>query len=174
MLPDERDHLPIALGSLAVLATGLVDHSEAIVAIVHVGEQHQEVAGGLLGLVELAGADEAGGGVGRDGQLVVVSVLGPREPRRNGANSCPITEKRRCAHRALARPVLVVDEAQEMLSTVEAQRGGTAGNVKLRLPPRQSRGAPAYARQYGQRYLWFESISLHQEVRVSGGGFLGS
>ncbi len=86
MLPDERDHLPIALGSLPVLATGLVDHSEAIVAIVHVGEQHQEVAGGLLGLVELAGADEAGGGVGRDGQLVVVSVLGPGEPRRNGGS----------------------------------------------------------------------------------------
>ena len=52
--PDERDHLPIAVGSLAVFATGLVDHAEAIVAIVHVGKQHQEVAGGLFSLVELA------------------------------------------------------------------------------------------------------------------------
>ena len=30
--------------------------------------------------------NEAGGGVGRDGQLVVVSVLGPGEPRRNGGS----------------------------------------------------------------------------------------
>ena len=29
-------------------------------------------------------------------------------------------------------------------------------------------------RQYGERYLWFESISLHQEVHASGGGFPGS
>ena len=101
MLPDERDHLPIALGSLPVLATGLVDHSEAIVAIVHVGEQHQEVAGGLLGLVELAGADEAGGGVGRDGQLVVVSVLGPESRAAMAALTSPSCK--RCAAALSAR-----------------------------------------------------------------------
>ena len=67
----------------------------------HVGEQHQEVAGGLLGLVELAGADEAGGGVGRDGQLVVVSVLGPGEPRRIAALTSPSCK--RCAAALSAR-----------------------------------------------------------------------
>jgi hypothetical protein len=36
-----------------------MDHAEAIVAIVHVGEQQQEIAGGLLGLVELAGSAAA-------------------------------------------------------------------------------------------------------------------
>jgi hypothetical protein len=33
--PDECDHLPVTVGSLAVLATGLIDHAESIVAIVH-------------------------------------------------------------------------------------------------------------------------------------------
>jgi hypothetical protein len=68
-----------------VLATGLVHHAEAIVAVVYLGEPHQEVAGGLLGLVELGGTDEVGGGVGRDGQLIVLSVLRAREPRRMAA-----------------------------------------------------------------------------------------
>ena len=86
VLPDERDHLAIAVGSLTVVATGLIDHAEAIVAVVHVGEPHQEIAGSLLGLVELAGTDEFGGGVGRDGQFVLVSVLGAGEPRRNGGS----------------------------------------------------------------------------------------
>src|SRR5258706_8499500 len=72
--------------SLTVVATGLIDHAEAIVAVVHVGEPHQEIARSLLGLVELAGTDEFGGGVGRDGQFVLVSVLGAGEPRRNGGS----------------------------------------------------------------------------------------
>jgi hypothetical protein len=85
VLPDECDHPPVTVGSLTVLATGLIDHAEAIVAIVHVGEQQQEIAGGLLGLVELAGADEFGSGVGRDGEFVLVSVLGAGEARPKAA-----------------------------------------------------------------------------------------
>jgi hypothetical protein len=54
------------------------------VAIVHFGEQHQEIAGSRLGLVELAGTDEFGSGVGRDGEFVLVSVLGAGEARRDG------------------------------------------------------------------------------------------
>src|ERR1700688_2374889 len=44
MLPDEPYHLAIAVGSLAVFATGLVHHAEAIIAVVHLGEPHQEIA----------------------------------------------------------------------------------------------------------------------------------
>src|ERR1700674_1167836 len=84
VLLDERDHLSVAVGRLLLVATGLIDHAEAIVAIVHRGEQHQEIAGGLLGLVELAGTDEFGSGVGRDGEFVLVSVLGAGEARRDG------------------------------------------------------------------------------------------
>ena len=71
VLPDERDHLPIAVAGLSVLTTGLVHHAEAVVAVVDLGEPHLEVAGGLLGLVELAGTDEVGSGVGRNGQFVL-------------------------------------------------------------------------------------------------------
>src|SRR6202795_2730373 len=84
VLPDECDHLPVTVGSLTVLATGLIDHAEAIVAIVHVGEQQQDIAGGLLRPVELAGTDEFGSGVGRDGEFVLVSVLGAGEAPRGG------------------------------------------------------------------------------------------
>src|SRR6202158_3403168 len=84
MLADELDHLAIAVGSLAVFATGLVHHAESIIAVVHLGEQHQGIARGLIGLVALAGTDEVGGGVGRDGQLVIISVLGAEESRRDG------------------------------------------------------------------------------------------
>src|SRR5271167_5015660 len=49
VLPDECDHLSVTVGSLTVLATGLIDHAEAIVAIVHVGEQQQEITGGNYG-----------------------------------------------------------------------------------------------------------------------------
>src|ERR1700683_5762932 len=87
VLPDECDHLPVTVGSLTVLAMGLIDHAEAIVAIVHVGEQQQESEGGLLGLVELAGTDEFGSGVGRDGEFVLVSVLGAGEAPRGGGVS---------------------------------------------------------------------------------------
>jgi hypothetical protein len=64
-----------------------VHHAEAIIAVVHLGESHQEIAGGLLGLVELAGTDEFGSGVGRDGEFVLVSVLGAGEARRDGGLS---------------------------------------------------------------------------------------
>jgi hypothetical protein len=84
VLPDERDHLPIAVGGLSVLATGLVHHAEAVVAVVDLGEPHLEVAGGLLGLVELAGADQVGSGVGRNGQFVLFGVPGAGENRRDG------------------------------------------------------------------------------------------
>ena len=84
VLPDERDHLPIAVGGLSVLTTGLMHHAEAVVAVVDFGEPRLEVAGSLLGLIELAGADEAGGGVGRNGQFVLIGVLGAGENRRDG------------------------------------------------------------------------------------------
>ncbi len=85
MLPDERDHLPVAVGGLSVFTTGLVHHAEAVVAVVNLGEPHLEVAGGLLGLVELAGTDEVGSGVGRNGQFVLIGVPGAGENRRDGA-----------------------------------------------------------------------------------------
>src|SRR5258708_1067292 len=71
VLPDERDHLAIAVGSLTVVATGLIDHAEAIVAVVHVGEPHQDIARTLLALVALA---------------ATYAFRGAGEPRRNGGS----------------------------------------------------------------------------------------
>ena len=84
MLPDERDYLSIAVSGLSVLTTSLVHHAKAVVAVVDFREPHQEVAGGLLGLIELAGADEVGSGVGRNGQFVLIGVAGAGDNRRNG------------------------------------------------------------------------------------------
>src|SRR5271163_1280159 len=72
-----------------------------VVAIVHVGEQQQEIAGGLLGLVELAGTDEFGSGVGRDGEFVLVSVLDAGEMAAFTSRSC----KRYAAAVSAARSV---------------------------------------------------------------------
>jgi hypothetical protein len=68
---NEVDDFAVAVGRLFLIASGLVDHSEAIPAVMHIGEARDEVAGGLLGLIELAGLDEVDGGVGRRGQLVL-------------------------------------------------------------------------------------------------------
>jgi hypothetical protein len=56
MLTDEVDHLAIAVGRLSAVAPRLVHDSEVVPAVVHVGETDQQVAGGRLGLVELAAA----------------------------------------------------------------------------------------------------------------------
>ena len=63
MLSDEGDYLAVALGSLAVLSACLVDHSQPIVAIMHVWEVLEQMAGGLLGFIELAGIDQIDDGV---------------------------------------------------------------------------------------------------------------
>jgi hypothetical protein len=88
-----HDHLPIAVGGLSVLTAGLMHHAEAVVAVVDLGEPRLEVAGSLLGLIELAGADEVGGGVGRNGQFVLIGVLGAGENRRDGGFH--VTKRRR-------------------------------------------------------------------------------
>ena len=59
-------------------------HAEAVVAVVDFGEPHLKVAGGLLGLIELAGTDEVGSGVGRNGHFVLFGVAGAEEDRRDG------------------------------------------------------------------------------------------
>jgi hypothetical protein len=41
-----------------VVATGLVDHAEAIVAVVHLGEALEESADSLLGLLEVPGVEK--------------------------------------------------------------------------------------------------------------------
>jgi hypothetical protein len=83
MLADEVDHLAIAVGRLSAVAARLVHHSEAVPAVVHVGEADQQVACGRLGLVELGCGDELHHGIGGGVQLVLIGVflLGHSEAR---------------------------------------------------------------------------------------------
>ena len=83
MLADEVDHLAIAVGRLSAVAARLVHHSEAVPAVVHVGEADQQVACGRLGLVELGRADELHHGIGGGIKLVLIGVflLGHPEAR---------------------------------------------------------------------------------------------
>jgi len=70
MLADEVDHLAIAVGRLSAVAARLVHHSEAVPAVVHIGEADQQVACGRLGLVELGRGDELHHGIGGGVQFV--------------------------------------------------------------------------------------------------------
>ena len=62
---NDVDDFAVAVGRLSMISSGLVDHAEAIPAVVHVGEAFEEVASGALGLVELALVDEVDCGVGQ-------------------------------------------------------------------------------------------------------------
>jgi hypothetical protein len=50
----EADHFAIAIGSLSIIAAGVMDHSEAVPAVMHVGEAAEQVACCRLGLVKLS------------------------------------------------------------------------------------------------------------------------
>jgi hypothetical protein len=63
---DEGDDLAEQSAAFLIVASGLADHPEAVPPIMDIGEAFEEVAGGALGFVELAGTDEVDGGVGRD------------------------------------------------------------------------------------------------------------
>jgi uncharacterized protein with PhoU and TrkA domain len=50
---DEVDDLAVAVGGLLIVASRLVDHSELVPPIMHIGEALEEVARGALGLAEM-------------------------------------------------------------------------------------------------------------------------
>jgi hypothetical protein len=68
---NDVDDFAVAIGRLSVIASGLIDHGEAIPAIVDIGVAFEKVARGLLGFVEFAGMDEIDGGVGCRYELVL-------------------------------------------------------------------------------------------------------
>lgn len=68
---DELDHLTVTVRGLFVLAAGLVNHPQPVIAVVHFGKAHEELACRLLSLIELAGAHEVDDGVGCLGEIVL-------------------------------------------------------------------------------------------------------
>jgi hypothetical protein len=67
---NDVDDFPVAVSGLLVIPSGFVDHAEAIVAIVLIGEACEQIVGGALGLIEPAVEDEFGGSVGRSRERV--------------------------------------------------------------------------------------------------------
>ena len=67
----ERDGLAVVAGSLGVVATSLVDVSEALETVDVIGEATDEVTGGGFSVIEAPGVDEIDDGVG---QLVEIFV----------------------------------------------------------------------------------------------------
>ena len=57
-LTHDVAHFAIAVGGVSVLPTVLVHDAETVPAVGFIGISHREIAGGCLGLVELADVDE--------------------------------------------------------------------------------------------------------------------
>jgi|GEM_PF-3842069 len=74
MSTDEVDDLAVVICGLFVVAPGLVDHSESIIAVVHFGEAHEEIPCRLFGLVEFTLVDHIDDGVGCFGEFIEVIV----------------------------------------------------------------------------------------------------
>lgn len=64
MGPDELDDFPVALGRLFLIASGLADHAEPIVAVRHLGIACQQLAGRRFRLIEFARVHQIHHGIG--------------------------------------------------------------------------------------------------------------
>ena len=76
VLSNELDDLAIVVSRLLLIPSRLVDHTEAIVAIVDFGKALEEVASGFLSLIEFPGIDQIDRGVGRRGELILLLIDG--------------------------------------------------------------------------------------------------
>lgn len=74
---DEVDDLAVVIRGLLVVAAGLGDHPQSIVAVVDFGEAHEKFIRGEFGFIELAGTNHFDDGVGGLGELheVVIDLL---------------------------------------------------------------------------------------------------
>src|SRR5258707_15753243 len=73
----EVDDLAMAVGRLSAVAARLMDHSEAVPAIVPVGEANQQVGSSRLGPVEFGRTGVAHHGGGGGLEVVLISVFRP-------------------------------------------------------------------------------------------------
>jgi hypothetical protein len=124
---NEVDDFAIAVGCLAVVASGLVDHAEAIPAVVHVGEAFEQIVRRLLRLVELAGMDEVDGSVGCGRELVfgVVQVVCGGEPVGDfRGDVADLPPWRRCGGGERALGFLVLGEATALVFLATATGAG--------------------------------------------------
>lgn len=71
MRANKVDDLPITLDGALVITARRIDHAEPVVAIVHFGIAHKQIACGSFGFIESAGVHHIDDGVGGIGQLAV-------------------------------------------------------------------------------------------------------
>jgi hypothetical protein len=81
----ELDHLAVVGGGELLVATRFGDHAEAVVPVVDLREADEELLGGGLRLIELAGVDEVDDGVGG---LVELFVRRPEPVNMNETAGC--------------------------------------------------------------------------------------
>ena len=74
VLEDVGDGLAVGVGRLLAIAARLGDLGEALVAVDDLGVANEQLAGGCLSLVKVAGVDEIAHGVGGVGEVVGVPV----------------------------------------------------------------------------------------------------
>jgi hypothetical protein len=74
MSTDEVDDLAVVIRGLFVVAARLIDHPQAIIAVVDFGEAHEEIPCSLFGLVEFAIVDHIDDRVGCGGEFIGVIV----------------------------------------------------------------------------------------------------
>jgi hypothetical protein len=75
VVTDDVDGAAVAVGGLARIAAGFVDHTEAVVAVMDIGEAREQLMCGLFGGIEIAGLNHVDHCVGRLGQFVEL-ILG--------------------------------------------------------------------------------------------------
>ena len=75
----------VVVGGLAMIAAGFVDHAEAVIAVMDIGEAREQVVGGLFGGIEIAGVDHVDHGVGGLGQFVAFVVFLEKASQRRPA-----------------------------------------------------------------------------------------
>lgn len=121
MFADERDDFPIVIGRLPVIASGLADLAEAVVAVMHLGIAFQEVVCGTFRLVEVSGADQGESGVGCGGQSVVDGI-----GQKIGKEVAPVRTRERPlgGGAGRARGFLVLGETALLVFLATAARAG--------------------------------------------------
>ncbi len=102
---DDLEDLAVAIGGLFFFTARLMHHAEPVPPVVHFGEAFQEIACGGLDLLELAGSDEVGRGVG--GSCELLELVGDRgslgEARKElGALAARCSERRAATRSARA------------------------------------------------------------------------
>ena len=133
---DEADNLPVTLRGLPTVASGLVDHFEAVRPVVDFRESQENIASGALGFVKLSGMDEIDGGVRCGREFVLVFAGGERGgdlvgngwPQRGGGGA-----------RVLCHLVLLETAVLIQSQAPRRDRRGAGGAV----PGRPRRDAPS-------------------------------